>query len=105
MRIYETMLQHRPDFFIHSGDTIYADGPIAPEEALPDGSVWRNVVTEEKPKVAETLDEFRGNYKYNLLDQKPASLQRRSADARAVGRSRGHQQLVPVEVADAEDKR
>jgi alkaline phosphatase D len=31
--------------------------------------VWTNVVTEEKSKPAETLAEFRGQYKYNLLDQ------------------------------------
>ena len=36
---------------------------------LPDGGVWKNLVTEEKSKAAETLAEFRGNYKYNLLDQ------------------------------------
>ncbi len=29
MRTYATMLRNRPDFFIHNGDTIYADGPIA----------------------------------------------------------------------------
>jgi alkaline phosphatase D len=68
MRIYETMLRSRPDFFIHSGDTIYADNPIQPEVRLPNGEVWRNLVTPEKAKVAETLNEFRGNYKYNLLD-------------------------------------
>lgn len=68
MRIYETMRQTQPNFFIHSGDSIYADGPISAEVTLPDGSVWRNITTEEKSKVAETLDEFRGNYKYNLLD-------------------------------------
>jgi alkaline phosphatase D len=28
MKIYEAMRQTRPDFFIHCGDTIYADGPI-----------------------------------------------------------------------------
>jgi alkaline phosphatase D len=69
MRIYETMRRLNPDFFIHNGDTIYADGPIQAEVRLPDGSVWRNLVTEEKSKVAETLAEFRGNYKYNLLDE------------------------------------
>jgi alkaline phosphatase D len=69
MRTFATMLKSRPDFFIHSGDSIYADCPIQAEQNLPDGSVWRNVVTEEKSKVAETLDEFRGNYKYNLLDR------------------------------------
>ena len=39
------------------------------EIKLDDGSVWKNVVTEAKSKVGETLDEFRGNYKYNLLDE------------------------------------
>jgi alkaline phosphatase D len=28
MKIYESMRKLKPDFFIHSGDTIYADGPI-----------------------------------------------------------------------------
>jgi alkaline phosphatase D len=69
MRIYETMRRLSPDFFIHCGDTIYADGPLEAEKKLPDGGVWRNLVPEDKAKVAETLDEFRGNYKYNLLDR------------------------------------
>ena len=68
MKIYETMRQLNPDFFIHSGDTIYADGPILPEVTLDDGSVWKNITTQEKSKVAETLTEYRGNYIYNLLD-------------------------------------
>ena len=68
MRLYETIRATDPDFFIHSGDRIYADGPISSEVTLDDGSVWRNVVTPAKSKVAETLDEFRGNYDYNLLD-------------------------------------
>ena len=69
MRLYETMARHSPDLFIHSGDQIYADGPLRPEVALDDGTVWRNIVTEAKQKVAETLDEFRGNFAYNLLDR------------------------------------
>ena len=69
MRIYETMRARRPDFFIHSGDNIYADGPIPAEKVVEDGKLWRNLVTPEKSKVAETLDEFRGNYRYNLMDQ------------------------------------
>jgi alkaline phosphatase D len=69
MRIYETMRQVEPDFFVHSGDNVYADGPIAATVALPDGSTWRNLTTEAKSKVAETLQEFRGNYQYNLLDE------------------------------------
>jgi len=69
MRTYATMLRNRPDFFIHNGDTIYADGPLAPQQKLPNGELWKNLVTEDKSKVAETLAEFRGNYKYNLLDK------------------------------------
>jgi alkaline phosphatase D len=69
MKIFETMRRMNLDFFIHSGDTIYADGPIKAEVRLDDGRIWKNVVTAEKSKVAETLDEFRGNYRYNLLDQ------------------------------------
>ena len=69
MKIYDTMRRQEPDFFIHSGDTVYADGPLAAEVALPDGGVWKNLLVEEKTKVAETLAEFRGNYKYTLLDR------------------------------------
>jgi alkaline phosphatase D len=63
------MLENRPDFFIHCGDHIYADCPIEAELKLPDGGLWRNIVTEEKSAVAQSLAQFRGNYKYNLLDE------------------------------------
>ncbi len=36
---------------------------------MPNGEFWKNIVIEEKSKAAETLAEFRGNYKYNLLDK------------------------------------
>lgn len=68
-RIYDAMAKLDPDFFICSGDNIYADGPISATQALPDGSAWRNITTEEKSKVAETLAEYRGNFRYNLLDE------------------------------------
>lgn len=68
LRIYDAMQRAQPDVFIHSGDIIYADQPLEAEVALDDGSIWRNVVTQEKSKVAETLDEFRGNFAYNQLD-------------------------------------
>ncbi|UQX00105.1 alkaline phosphatase D family protein [Streptomyces sp. RerS4] len=68
-RVFEEMRLRDPDFFLFSGDTIYADGPIQASVALPDGRIWHNVTTEEKAKVAETLAEFRGNFRYNLLDR------------------------------------
>ena len=68
MRMYDTIRRANPDLFIHCGDTIYADSPVPPEIRLDDGTLWRNVTTPEKSKVAETLAEFRGNYVYNLLD-------------------------------------
>ncbi|MEL6166474.1 MAG: alkaline phosphatase D family protein, partial [Cyanobacteria bacterium J06628_3] len=69
MKIYETIRNLKPDFFIHSGDYIYADNPLESQIKLDDGSIWKNIVTPEKSKVAETLQEFRGNYIYNLLDE------------------------------------
>ena len=68
MVTFATMRKHRPDFLLHSGDTIYADGVIAAEVKLADGKVWKNVTIPEKAKVAETLDEFRAAHKYNFLD-------------------------------------
>jgi alkaline phosphatase D len=68
MKTYATMARHNPDFFIHSGDTVYSDGPIKPEAEIAGGGFWKNVVAEGVEKVAETLGEFRGRWKYNLLD-------------------------------------
>jgi alkaline phosphatase D len=68
MRTYGTMRKSRPDFFIHCGDHVYADCALSAQQKLPNGEIWKNIVTQEKSKVAETLAEFRGNYKYNLLD-------------------------------------
>ncbi len=70
MLTYAKIAGHRPDFFLHSGDTIYADGPMTDEVELRDGTKWVNrVLVDEKRKVAETLDEFRGQWKYNMLDE------------------------------------
>lgn len=74
MTIYEAMRKLAPDFFVHSGDTIYADNPLQAERKLPDGKIWRNTVTEAKSKVAETLEEFRGNHRYNFLDDNLCAL-------------------------------
>ncbi|QBF29737.1 alkaline phosphatase [Thalassococcus sp. S3] len=69
MATYATMARHEPDFFIHSGDTIYADNAME-DEVTKDGEViWRNTtLIDEKRKVAETLDEFRAQWKYNMMD-------------------------------------
>lgn len=69
MTIYESMRLEKPDFFIHSGDTIYADGPISETQMAENGRIWNNLVTEEVSKVAETIGEYRGRYKYNLMDE------------------------------------
>ena len=72
MRLYEAMRRTNPDFFIHSGDNIYADGVMTPEVKDAAGNViWQNEFLDlvpEKLKVAETLDEYRGAYLYNLYD-------------------------------------
>jgi alkaline phosphatase D len=52
MKTYEAIRRAEPQFFVHSGDTIYADNSMAPRVNLPDGTVWQNLVTEEKSKVA-----------------------------------------------------
>src|SRR5580693_4760117 len=66
MVTYAAMHKHQPDFLIHSGDTIYADGIIKDEVKLPDGTTWKNITIPEKAKVAETLDEYRAAHKYNF---------------------------------------
>lgn len=89
-RIYDAMARLDPDFFLCSGDNIYADGPIESSVTLPDGSVWRNVTTEEKSKVAETLAEFRGAFRYNLLD---ANLRRFNAQVPSIVQWDDHEVL------------
>jgi len=68
MRLFQTMADANPDLFVHVGDTIYADQPLHEQVPLDDGTVWKNIVTPAKAKVAETLEEFRGNHLYNRLD-------------------------------------
>jgi alkaline phosphatase D len=69
MTIFSAMAARCPDLFLHSGDTVYSDGPLTESVTLPGGRTWHNVVTPEKSKVAETLDEFRGQHAYNRLDE------------------------------------
>jgi alkaline phosphatase D len=69
LKLYETMRRAQPDVFVNVGDTIYADQPLVAEVKLDDGRTWKNVVTDAKSKVAESLDDFRGCYQYNLGDE------------------------------------
>ena len=69
IRLYDAMRRAQPDVFIHLGDTIYADQPLESEVVLDEGSIWRNVVTEAKSRVAQTLDDYRGCHRYNLQDE------------------------------------
>ena len=70
MATYATMARHTPDFFLHSGDTIYADGPMTDEVEKDGEIIWKNtVLTDDKRKVAETLEEYRGQWKYNMMDE------------------------------------
>jgi alkaline phosphatase D len=61
MKAFEAMRLRKPLFFIHSGDTIYADSPIASSLAVEDGKTWTK------------------------LDENVAALQRRGAADLAVG--------------------
>lgn len=68
MRTYAAMAATEPDFFIHSGDTIYADGPLEETVVEADGQVWRNLLIDEVTEVAQDLRQFRGRHRYNLVD-------------------------------------
>jgi alkaline phosphatase D len=66
---YDAMRRTRPDFFVHCGGAVHPDEPIAETVTEPDGQVWRNLVTPEVAKVAESMAEFRGRHRYNLIDE------------------------------------
>lgn len=69
MTAFRTLLDLRPDLFVHVGDTIYADEPM-PEthRVVEDGSLWRNELTEDVVVPAQTLANFRGRHRYSLRD-------------------------------------
>ena len=76
MRGYAALRQAAPAFFLHSGDLIYADNPILAETTLADGRVWRNITNERVARVAESLDDFRARFAYNLEDDHVQALAR-----------------------------
>jgi alkaline phosphatase D len=69
MVTYDAMRRTGADFFIHCGDTIYSDSVVPAQIRYPDGTVSNQITTPEKSKVAETLAEYRGAHRYNLLDR------------------------------------
>ena len=58
LKIYEAMRLTRPDFFIHSGDAIYADGVIPAEIKLDDGSIWKNSTTRKNRRSPKRSTSF-----------------------------------------------
>ena len=66
---YAAIRNANPDVFVHSGDLIYADNPILAEKPLSDGRIWKNVTNDAVGRVAETLDDFRARFAYNLEDE------------------------------------
>ena len=69
LKMYDSLARAEADLFIHVGDSVYADQPLQAAMVAGDGTIFRNHVTEAKSKVAETLDEYRGQWEYNLLDE------------------------------------
>jgi alkaline phosphatase D len=67
-RIFGAIQALAPDFYQCSGDHVYADNPLTESGPASAPAGWRQIVTEAKSKVAETLDDYRGQYAYNLLD-------------------------------------
>ncbi|MBS1123285.1 MAG: Tat (twin-arginine translocation) pathway signal sequence domain protein [Deltaproteobacteria bacterium] len=70
LRGFSAIAAARPDVFVNSGDLIYADNPILAEATLADGRVWRNLTNERVARVAESLDDFRARFAYNLEDDR-----------------------------------
>jgi len=69
LRGYAAIRAAEPDFFLHSGDLIYADNPILAEHTLADGRVWKNITNERVGRVAQELDDFRARFAYNYEDE------------------------------------
>lgn len=67
--VFDTLAQEPLDAFVLAGDTVYADQPIEPRKVLPDGTVRNQLVTPAKAKAADTLEAFRGQYRYNWLSE------------------------------------
>ena len=97
MRIYETMRRTNPDFFIHSGDNIYADGPIAPVQTAEGGRLWRNHRHARGREGRRDARRISRPLQVQPPRRERPAVQRRSSADLAVGRPRGREQLVGLE--------
>ncbi len=91
-----TMLDNRPDFFIHSGDTSTRDCPIEAELKLPDGKTLAEYRHRRQSRRSRTdaSRSFAATTNITCSTRICAPSTRRCPMLRAVGRSRGDQRLV-----------
>jgi alkaline phosphatase D len=69
MTIFQSILDANPDLFIHCGDVVYSDAPLRAKKRVGTEQTWHNIIVPEKRKVAESVAEFRGQFRYNLIDE------------------------------------
>jgi alkaline phosphatase D len=70
---YAAIRAAEPAVFVHSGDLIYADNPILP--SLQTGArTWTNISNEQVARVAQTIDDYRARFRYNLEDDNVRAL-------------------------------
>ncbi len=67
LRGYAAIRAAEPAVFVHSGDLIYADNPILPTQQLGE-RIWTNVSNERVARVAQTIEDYRARFQYNLED-------------------------------------
>jgi len=65
---FGAMLDVRPDFLVHCGDSIYADETMGETVVDYDGHVWRNEITESHLRPAQSLADYRARHRYPLGD-------------------------------------
>lgn len=97
---YRTVHELRPDFFLHCGDNIYADIPMAEQTTDLTGTPWRNELTEAVTRVAQTLEDFRGRHRYVIEDHNVRELY---ADVPTIAMWDDHETLnnwYPGEIVD-----
>jgi len=64
-KIFDVARKYSPNFFLFTGDTIYADAKIPEVATLMDGTKRTNLPHDV---ICKTIDQFRDRYKYQLED-------------------------------------